>query len=182
MEALKMNKKRIISLEQAKILLILVFISLIFGFCFFPLPTLANEAVEKAQNSEMAAEISAIIDETKADLGILNHLPENDAWQVKKAAYYTITAYNSEVSQCDSSPCITANGFNICEHGQEDTIAANFLYFGTKVRIPELFGDRIFVVRDRMNEKYSNHLDVWMLDKGAAKEFGIKLAKVEILE
>ncbi|MEK7203003.1 MAG: hypothetical protein AAB653_01680, partial [Patescibacteria group bacterium] len=84
--------------------------------------------------------------------------------------------------QCDDSPCITANGFNVCEHETEDVIAANFLPFGAKIRIPELFGERIFVVRDRMNVRFSNRIDVWMVEKNQAKRFGVKYAKIEVLE
>lgn len=92
-----------------------------------------------------------------------------------------ISAYNSEAAQCDSTPCVTANGFNVCEYGVEDTIAANFLKFGTKVKIPELFGDKVFVVRDRMHPRYANRVDIWMKDKADAKQFGVKLAKVEVV-
>ena len=93
----------------------------------------------------------------------------------------TITSYNSEVGQTDDSPCITANGFNVCERGIEDTIAANFLKFGTKVRIPALFGDRIFVVRDRMNERYPDRVDIWMVNKADAKVFGVRRAEIQVL-
>ncbi|NOR57506.1 MAG: hypothetical protein GQ474_03180 [Sulfurimonas sp.] len=86
--------------------------------------------------------------------------------------YMTVTAYNSEVAQCDSTPCITADGFNLCEHNQEDVIATNILPFGTKVMFPELFGDRVFTVHDRMNAKYSYRADVWMRDHGDAIQFG----------
>jgi 3D (Asp-Asp-Asp) domain-containing protein len=99
-----------------------------------------------------------------------------------KSEKRVITAYNSEAAQCDASPCITANGFNVCEHGVEDTIAANFLKFGTKVKIPELFGDRVFVVRDRMNPKHYGRVDVWMKEKADAKQFGVKLARIEVMD
>lgn len=93
----------------------------------------------------------------------------------------TLTAYNSEPGQTDDTPCITANGFNVCEHGIEDTVAANFLPFGTKIRIPELFGDRVFIVRDRMNKRYQSRIDVWMLEKSDAKQFGVRRAQVELV-
>lgn len=93
----------------------------------------------------------------------------------------TLTAYSSTVDQTDSSPCITANGFNVCSHGQENVIAANFLPFGTKVRIPDLFGTRVFTVQDRMNARYSHRVDVWMKSRSAAKQFGVKHAKIEIV-
>lgn len=96
--------------------------------------------------------------------------------------FHSMTAYTSEAAQTDSSPCITANGFNVCKHGIEDTVAANFLKFGTKVKIPELFGDRVFVVRDRMNRRYPDRVDVWMINKPDAMKFGVRHAKIVVLE
>ncbi|MFA5109757.1 MAG: hypothetical protein WC458_04445, partial [Patescibacteria group bacterium] len=102
--------------------------------------------------------------------------------KVVRTSTHVITAYNSEAGQTDDSPCITANGFNVCKNGVEDTIAANFLKFGTKVKIPELFGDRIFTVRDRMNKKHPNRVDVWMKDRHDAIQFGVKTAKIQVVE
>ena len=107
--------------------------------------------------------------------------PPEPQFRVFSASEHTITAYTSEVAQTDSTPCITANGFNLCKHGQEDSIAANFLKFGTKVRIPELFGDRIFIVRDRMNKRYPNHVDIWFKNKEQAIHFGAQTARIEIV-
>jgi 3D (Asp-Asp-Asp) domain-containing protein len=112
-----------------------------------------------------------------------NYLPENNEREVAYVTKIVFTAYNSEVAQCDDTPCVTANGFDVCKHDKEDTIAMNGIKFGTKIRIPELFGDRVFVVRDRMNARYgSNRGDIWMREKSAAKQFGVKVAKVEVLE
>ncbi|MCX6794988.1 MAG: hypothetical protein NTY31_03345 [Candidatus Falkowbacteria bacterium] len=102
--------------------------------------------------------------------------------KVIRTSTHTITAYNSEAGQTDDSPCITANGYDVCANGEEDTIAANFLKFDTKVKIPELFGDRIFVVRDRMNKKHPNRVDVWMVEKSDAIQFGVKVAKIQVIE
>jgi 3D (Asp-Asp-Asp) domain-containing protein len=99
---------------------------------------------------------------------------------IKTTKLTTFSAYTSEIAQCDASPCITATGFNLCQHGIEDTIAANFLPFGTKVRIPELFGERIFTVRDRMNRRYTNKVDIWMRDRSQAIQFGKKTGVIEI--
>ncbi|MBU1131912.1 3D domain-containing protein [Patescibacteria group bacterium] len=93
------------------------------------------------------------------------------------------TAYSSTADQTDSSPCITANGLNVCENNEENVIAANFLFFGTKVKLPELFGDRIFIVHDRMHSRFGgNRIDIWMTDRPKAKEFGVKRTKMEIIE
>lgn len=93
----------------------------------------------------------------------------------------SMTAYNSERSQTDGDPCTTANGFNVCKHGVEDTVAANFLPFGTKIQIPELFGDRVFVVRDRMARRFSNRVDVWFVERSDALKFGVRQAHIVIL-
>jgi 3D (Asp-Asp-Asp) domain-containing protein len=96
--------------------------------------------------------------------------------------YHSMTAYTSEAAQTDASPCTTANGFNVCNHGVEDTVAANFLPFGAKVKIPDLFGDRVFIVRDRMNSRYSERVDVWMKEKPDAMKFGVRTARIVVLK
>ncbi len=116
--------------------------------------------------------------EDEFDLELIVPIEREVAWSKR----YIMTAYNSEVAQCDASPCITANGFNVCEHGIEDTVAANFLKFGTEIRIPELFGDRILVVRDRMNSRYTERVDVWLLHKDNAIDFGVKYPLIEVLK
>jgi 3D (Asp-Asp-Asp) domain-containing protein len=111
------------------------------------------------------------------------HLPQNNGLLTKYTVNTVLTAYNSDIGQTDDSPCITASGFDVCKHGAEDTVAINGYRMGTRVRFPELFGDRVFVVRDRMNARYnSTHVDVWMLSKADAKSFGIKSAKMEVLD
>lgn len=102
--------------------------------------------------------------------------------KVIRTSTHVMTAYNSDPRQTDDTPCITANGFNVCEHGVEDTIAANFLKFGTKVMIPELFGDRVFIVRDRMNKRYPDRVDIWMINYDDAKKFGVKVAEIKVIE
>jgi 3D (Asp-Asp-Asp) domain-containing protein len=107
--------------------------------------------------------------------------PPEPQFSVISTSEHVMTAYTSEVAQTDSTPCITANGFNLCKSAAEDTIAANFLKFGTKVRIPELFGDRVFVVRDRMNKRYPNRVDVWFKNKTQAIHFGVQTARIEVV-
>jgi 3D (Asp-Asp-Asp) domain-containing protein len=192
MESLKMKANSIFSTKTAKKLIGFIIFVLIFEVFLFPAPTFAkdNTNVETIASANEELDINAAITEQMIDVnGIIsdeaafeNNLPANNDSKIKGVTYRTITAYNSEVGQCDSTPCITANGFNVCEYGIEDTIAANWLKFGTKVRIPELYGDKVFVVRDRMNKKYSDHVDIWMKEKMDAKKFGVKLAKIEILE
>ncbi len=100
----------------------------------------------------------------------------------KNQMYVTTTAYSSEKAQTDDTPCITANGFDVCENDIENVVAANFLKFGTKVKIPDLFGDRIFTVQDRMNKRYTKRMDLWMTSKQRAKNYGIRYVKIEIVK
>ena len=177
MEVKEEQKHKLFSPKLVKKVIIIFMVIFVFDFFLFPMPALASEYSEDVDNSD---EISYVNE--KPELIINNTLPENNDWEVKSTSYHSITAYNSEVSQCDGDPCTTANGFNLCEHGIEDSVAANFLPFGTKIRIPDLFDDRIFVVRDRMNKRYPDYIDVWMLDKQEAKKLGVRIAKIEILE
>jgi|GEM_PF-2339715 len=96
----------------------------------------------------------------------------------KSIHYVDMTAYNSEVGQTDSTPFITANGTRV----RDGIVAANFLKFNTRIRIPELYGDKIFVVTDRMNKRYTSRVDIWMQKKSAARKFGVKhKIKIEVL-
>ncbi len=102
-----------------------------------------------------------------------------------KVITVVVTAYNSVPGQTDSTPCITANGHDLCkqyaEIGTGDSIAANGLKFGTRVRFPEIYGDKEFVVRDRMNARYgADRVDVWLPTVAESKVFGVKRVKMEI--
>jgi 3D (Asp-Asp-Asp) domain-containing protein len=92
-----------------------------------------------------------------------------------------ITAYTSDPRETDSTPCHTATNFNLCAHNEEDVAAANHLPLGTRFMIPSLFGDRIFTVRDRMNVRYHDRIDLWFRDRERAKQFGLRHAEIVIL-
>lgn len=89
-----------------------------------------------------------------------------------------ITAYSSTPGETDSSPFITASGTRV----RDGIIAANFLKIGTQVKIPVLYGDKVFVVEDRMAKKNSHKVDIWMPSKSAALQFGVKKAEIVVLE
>lgn len=193
----------LVPLSRRKRTVLALIIACVFQFIFFFAPVLAAEAVGQDDTTiKMSSTSKGAADPIVADLiqaaqaqtetntsneAVLTEEPEvvaeiKTTVTVLRTSTHTMTAYNSDPAQTDDTPCITANGFNVCEHGVEDTIAANFLKFGTKVRIPELYGDRIFVVRDRMNKRYSDRVDIWMKEKVDARKFGIKVAKIEIVE
>jgi 3D (Asp-Asp-Asp) domain-containing protein len=94
----------------------------------------------------------------------------------KRIIYVVVTAYSSTPDQTDDSPFITANGSWV----HEGTLAANFLPFGTKIRLPDYSGDKNYVIEDRMNQRYTYRADIWMTSREAAKQFGVKRLKMEI--
>ena len=89
----------------------------------------------------------------------------------------TITAYSSRVEETDSTPFITASGTRV----RDGVVAANWLPIGTKVKIPALFGNKVFVVEDRMHRKNDHKLDIWFAETSDAFKFGVRRANVEIL-
>ena len=95
----------------------------------------------------------------------------------KKSFPVVITGYSSEPGQTDDTPYITASGAYV----REGVAAANFLPLGTAFRIPKLFGDRVFIVKDRMNKRYDERVDIWFAETSHAKRFGIKTAMIEVL-
>jgi len=99
--------------------------------------------------------------------------------KVVKKMPVVITAYSSSVWQTDSTPFITASNTEV----RDGIIANNYLPFGTKIRIPEIYGDKIFVVEDRMHRSKSKYqIDIWFSSYAEAKEFGSQRSYIEILE
>jgi len=89
-----------------------------------------------------------------------------------------VTAYSSTPEETDDTPFVTAAGTGV----RDGIVANNLLPFGTKIRMPSLYGDKIFVVEDRMNAKKSDyHVDVWYPSKREAINFGSKITSVQIL-
>ena len=199
----KLMKKRlqkfgeeILPLSSHQSLVLLVLVACVFQLVLFFTPALAAEAMVSddeqvislgtvTKSLVMDKDAQIIADEIKqivVEEPVATTTPEIVKDKVISTSLHVMTAYNSEVGQTDDSPCITANGFNVCKHGIEDTVAANFLKFGTKVKIPDLYGDRIFIVRDRMNKKHPNRVDIWMKDRADAIQFGIKTTRIQVIE
>jgi 3D (Asp-Asp-Asp) domain-containing protein len=104
-------------------------------------------------------------------------LPEIARATPRHITPHTITAYTSLPGLTDNSPFITASG----SHVHSGTVAANCLPFGTKVQLPELFGDRVFTVEDRLHpRKGCGMIDVWMPTYQDAKNFGVQFTTVYI--
>ena len=116
----------------------------------------------------------ALVAEYKTDIPQNNNISKLSKLKTLKV---WMTAYSSDPDETDSTPFITASG----SHVRPGVAAANFLPFGTKFRIPELFGNKIFVIEDRMHSRFSNRVDIWFETKENAKNFGKQFSKIEIL-
>lgn len=99
---------------------------------------------------------------------------------IKTLRVSAVTGYSSSVDETDDSPWVTASGAKV-EYG---IAATNLLPFNTKLKLPEILGnDFVIIVKDRMNDRYTDRIDVWFPSKEQAKEFGIHYnVLVEILE
>lgn len=100
----------------------------------------------------------------------------------RKVTYHTYTVqvsgYNSEVGQTDDSPFITASG----THVRDGIVASNMFPFGTVIKIPSLYGDKIFVVEDRMNSRYHNNVDIWFVSHADALKLGRRTVQIQVLQ
>src|SRR3990167_3955947 len=94
-----------------------------------------------------------------------------------KSSFIKADSNFNDALVAQNRPFITASG----NHVRNGIAAANFLPFGTKFRIPELFGSQIFTVEDRMHSRFKNYIDIWFEEEIDAKRFGKQFAKVEIL-
>ena len=89
-----------------------------------------------------------------------------------------VTGYSSSPWETDATPHITASGTLV----RDGIVATNILPIGTKISLPELYGDRIFVVEDRMSSRKGYHVDIWFSTQWEALNFGIEQTYMEIVQ
>lgn len=95
-----------------------------------------------------------------------------------KTDYMTVSAYNSIPGQTDASPYRTAVG----SLTRDGVVASNHYPIGTRIRFPEYFGDKEFIVEDRMNPRYDKVVDIWMEELSDAKQWGRRYVKIDVVE
>lgn len=133
--------------------------------------TLATEAND--ESSDLPTIHESAIQQTSTPLAP-KPLP---AQKAKRTYEVSISAYSSTPDQTDASPFITAKGTYV----RDGIVAANFLPLGTAIKIPEVYGDKIFIVEDRMNKRYWYNMDIWMADRSSAMKFGRQTMTIEIV-
>ena len=162
----KYNKRLLI--EAAKIIILLILFS-----------TLSQLYSQIGQEKDISFNIMPSFSFIQGNtLSSLSN-PANPPPRVVKELPVIVTAYSSTESQTDDTPFITASGSYV----RDGIVANNLLPFGTRIRIPEVYGDKIFVVEDRMNRKKGYyHIDVWLSSYLQALSFGAKRTTIEVLE
>ena len=99
------------------------------------------------------------------------------------ASIRVVTAYNvGDPKQTDDTPCISANGENICMALQrgEKRCAANFVPLGTLLHVDTV---GTCLVTDRTHRRYGERVDIAMHKNEYQKaiQFGLKRLKVKVL-
>lgn len=107
--------------------------------------------------------------------------PEEKTAYPAVVLYKTVemSAYTSRVEETDETPCISADGTNICEY-EGCVVASNDYKFGTKI-IVDGFGE--CEVKDRMNSRYTGtgNMDIYFgEDLKGALTFGRRHVKIQI--
>ena len=97
---------------------------------------------------------------------------------VVKTYEVILTGYSASIDETDDTPLITASGAWV----GDGVAASNFLPFGTQIKIPEIFGGKVFTIQDRMNPRHNDKIDIWFESKELAKIFGSRKAQVQVLE
>lgn len=128
-----------------------------------------------AQNEQNQSAQTPTIQENSF-MASASHYPPSSSFTIIESIPVTVTAYSSTIWETDDTPFVTAANTQT----RDGIVASNLLPFGTKIRIPEYFGSKIFLVEDRMNERINDFtIDVWFPSSYQARLFGIKYTYIE---
>ena len=109
---------------------------------------------------------------------------KNPHYIVRSQTIRVVTAYNAgDPGQTDDTPCISANGENICKalaKGKK-RCAANFVPLGSHLHVEKIGVCR---VTDRTNKRYRNRVDIAMQrdEYHEARRFGRQKLTVKIID
>jgi 3D (Asp-Asp-Asp) domain-containing protein len=133
-------------------------------------PTLADRAIEGINGSIRHRTVGSLLQSPASQIpDAAPHLVPGMAIRV------LATAYSSSGAETDSNPFATASGAPV----GPGTLAANFLPFGSQVRI----GSFVYTVKDRMNMRYNGKyiVDKWVGTREEALRFGVHVVEMEIV-
>ena len=167
------------ALKRRNILILATITGFLFGFLpLFHSVKKAEADLARAESNQDMAELTNTLPLLQENSLLSFSSPTNPDPVVARELQVVITGYSSSPWETDDTPFITAAGTWV----REGIVANNKYPFGTKVRFPEIYGDKIFVVEDRMHWKKGDyHFDIWMDSYEKAKGFGAKIVEAEIL-
>lgn len=136
---------------------------------FALLITAAVPQVVSSRKNEVTSEVAGeSVQDVYAMGAMILDLPASPD-RPKRIKRVTVTFYSSDSWQTDDTPFITANGTRV----HDGIVATNALPFGTVVKLPEIYGDKMFTVEDRMHKRYRSRVDVWVEHRDEAFARGI---------
>ena len=113
-----------------------------------------NTYIQEREEDPSSIEERLIITQTNTLLPVSSPFgPE----RIVRTMRVFVTGYSSTPDQTDDTPFITASGKQV----RDGIVATNLLPLGTKIKIPEIYGNKVFVVEDRMNARNNQHVDIW---------------------
>lgn len=177
MNKVKKTWKRLMKKSPLELAIIGIMLVLIV-YVALPGEVYADETASvKYMEDTIRLQVEAMQNSTK-QFGVLPSAEERQASNVMQSI--PVTAYNSVPWQTDATPCIGAQGTDICAYLEagSNTCAANFVPLGT---VLEVEGLGTCVVRDRMNARYYYRVDWYMgMDVAAAKSFGVQYKQIGV--
>jgi 3D (Asp-Asp-Asp) domain-containing protein len=171
---------------RGSLLAVLLF-AFIFSFSLFKKVSILQKSFaldlqkndENISSSQMVVLNNNSLFPVSSPTSFISNDEKENSLNTTKRVKMLITAYSSSLDETDDDPHITASGKKV----KWGIVANNFLPFGTKIKIPSLFGNEVFVVEDRMaNHKKIDQIDIWFPSQEEAMRFGVRSAYIEILE
>lgn len=178
-----------------------IFIMLFFGVCILwqmitsPYAVSAEPVVAQDEASSRKARIAELQEqwqkteseqqslhfEAEQNRRALCNLGEKDFCKFEgDAISISVTPYNPEIGQTDSSPCVGASGIDLCHLSKTERIAAlSQDLVGRAAWKPFHYGDYVYIegrvagctgvfrVEDTMNARYTNYGDIFLMDRTA---------------
>ena len=175
------DSKRLLSLRKEEIpllggLIILFFLS--FSPVSAPSHLAEAEAGFTVSQPALLTIETPVIQENSFLTASSHYLPE-DKITVLETIPVIVTAYSSTPEETDDTPFVTASGTQT----RDGVVASNLLPFGSRIRIPEIFGNKIFTVEDRMNKRMDDfQIDIWFPSSYQAHLFGVKYTYIETIK
>jgi len=175
------GKSRVsIPLSGLTILIIIIIVGILVGILPIFEPATKNAEANLIEGEETLQVLEKGLPLLQRNSLLAISSPSNPESQyTQKIIEVVVTAYSSSPWETDDSPYVTAAGTWV----REGIVANNKYPFGTEIRIPEIYGEKVFVVEDRMSwKKGEYHIDIWFPSYWEALNFGTKKTYIEILE